>query len=74
MYKNRLTGPVFYEGKLTGSRYFELLEDTISDFVDDLPLSDLRNLWFQHDGAKISSVQQYPRDSFQRQIIRLAVV
>ncbi|GBL91208.1 hypothetical protein AVEN_195104-1 [Araneus ventricosus] len=39
----------------------------------DLPLSDLRNVWFQHDGApphKVSSVQQYIRVTFQQQVIR----
>ncbi|GBN46849.1 hypothetical protein AVEN_127572-1 [Araneus ventricosus] len=39
---------------------------------EDLPLSDLRNVWFQHDGApphKVSSVQQYNRDIFQQQVI-----
>ncbi|GBN40147.1 hypothetical protein AVEN_89911-1, partial [Araneus ventricosus] len=38
----------------------------------DLPLSDLRNVWFQHDGApphKVSSVQQYIRDTFLQQVI-----
>ncbi|GBM16818.1 hypothetical protein AVEN_9401-2-1, partial [Araneus ventricosus] len=38
----------------------------------DLPLSDLRNVRFQHDGApshKVSSVQQYIRDTFQQQVI-----
>ncbi|GBN60593.1 hypothetical protein AVEN_226786-1 [Araneus ventricosus] len=40
--------------------------------LDDLPLSDLRNIWFQHDGSsphKVSSVQQYIRDTFQQQVI-----
>ena len=44
----------------------------MSDFVDDLLLIDPQNLWFQHDGApphKVSSVQQYLRDTFQQQII-----
>ncbi|GBL80567.1 hypothetical protein AVEN_225258-1 [Araneus ventricosus] len=39
---------------------------------DDLPLSDLRNVWFQHDGApphKVSNVQQDIRDTFQQQVI-----
>ncbi|GBL72830.1 hypothetical protein AVEN_128034-1 [Araneus ventricosus] len=39
---------------------------------EDLPLSNLRNVWFQHDGAplhKVSSVQQYIRDTFQQQVI-----
>ncbi|GBL92631.1 hypothetical protein AVEN_123802-1 [Araneus ventricosus] len=47
-------------------------EDVISDFLEDLPLSDLRNVWFQHDGApphEISSVRQYIRDTFQQQVI-----
>ena len=60
MYKNRLIGPVFYEGKLTRFRYLELLEDAICDFVDVLLLSDLRNLWLQHNDAplhQLSSVQ-----------------
>ncbi|GBM10245.1 hypothetical protein AVEN_177507-2-1, partial [Araneus ventricosus] len=38
----------------------------------DLLLSVLRNVWFQHDGAsphKVSSVQQYIRDTFQQQVI-----
>ncbi|GBM76752.1 hypothetical protein AVEN_86325-1 [Araneus ventricosus] len=44
----------------------------MTDFLEDLPLSDLRNVWFQHDGApphKVSSVQQYIRDTFQQQVI-----
>ncbi|GBM96437.1 hypothetical protein AVEN_133802-1 [Araneus ventricosus] len=48
------------------------MKDLISDFLKDLPLSDLRNVWFQHDGAaphKVSSVQQYIRDTFQQQVI-----
>ncbi|GBN33443.1 hypothetical protein AVEN_130226-1 [Araneus ventricosus] len=43
-----------------------------SYFLEDLPLSDLRNVWSQHDGApphKVSSVEQYIRDTFQQQII-----
>ncbi|GBN28156.1 hypothetical protein AVEN_218069-1 [Araneus ventricosus] len=39
---------------------------------EDLPLSDLQNVWFEHDGAplhKVSSVQQYIWDTFQQQVI-----
>ena len=62
IYKNRLVVKVFYESKLMGSGYLELLEYAKPDFVEDLPLNDLWNLWLQHDGAlshKILSVQQY---------------
>ncbi|GBN42850.1 hypothetical protein AVEN_191909-1 [Araneus ventricosus] len=41
-------------------------------YSEDLPLSDLRNVWFQHDGTpshKVSSVQRYIRDTFQQQVI-----
>ncbi|GBM79325.1 hypothetical protein AVEN_104866-1 [Araneus ventricosus] len=50
----------------------EKKEDVISDFLEDLPLDDPRNVWFQHDGApphKVSCVQQYIRDTFQQQVI-----
>ncbi|GBO11153.1 hypothetical protein AVEN_189374-1 [Araneus ventricosus] len=38
----------------------------------DLLLSDLWNVWFQHDGTplhKVSNIQQYTRDTFQQQVI-----
>ncbi|GBN33764.1 hypothetical protein AVEN_212373-1 [Araneus ventricosus] len=50
----------------------EKKKEVISDFLEDLPLNDLRNVWFQHDGAppqKVSSVQQYIRDAFQQHVI-----
>ncbi|GBL88159.1 hypothetical protein AVEN_117760-1 [Araneus ventricosus] len=50
----------------------EKRKDVISDFLEDLPLSDLRNVWFQHYGAppyKVSIVHQYIRDTFQQQVI-----
>ncbi|GBO45408.1 hypothetical protein AVEN_253867-1 [Araneus ventricosus] len=48
------------------------MKDVISDFLEDLTLSDLRNVGFQHEDApphKVSSVQQYIRDTFQQQVI-----
>ncbi|GBM08318.1 hypothetical protein AVEN_101443-1 [Araneus ventricosus] len=56
----------------TTSGIKEKREEEITDFLEDLPLSDLRNVWFQHDGApphKVSSVQQYIGDTFQQQVI-----
>ncbi|GBN90227.1 hypothetical protein AVEN_72423-1, partial [Araneus ventricosus] len=46
-------------------------EDVISDFLEDLPLSDLRNVWFQHVAPphKVSSAQQYIQNTFQQQVI-----
>ncbi|GBM03913.1 hypothetical protein AVEN_185408-1 [Araneus ventricosus] len=68
IFNDRFIGPVFYEGTLTGQRYLELLQDVIIDFLENLPLHQLRNVWFQHDGAppyKISNVKQYLMEIFQ---------
>ncbi|GBN64629.1 hypothetical protein AVEN_257003-1 [Araneus ventricosus] len=51
IFNDRLIGPVFYERTLTGQWYLELLQDVTIDFVENLPLHQLRNVWFQHDGA-----------------------
>ncbi|GBO38407.1 hypothetical protein AVEN_77648-1 [Araneus ventricosus] len=72
IFNDRLIGQVFYKGTLTGQRYFELLQDVITDFVENLPLHQLRNVWFQHDGApphKISNVKQYLMETVQNQVI-----
>ncbi|GBL75402.1 hypothetical protein AVEN_194594-1 [Araneus ventricosus] len=68
----RLIGSVSYEGTLTGQWYLEILQDVITDFVENLPLHQLRNVWFQYDGApqhKISNVKQYLMEIFQNQVI-----
>ncbi|GBN15388.1 hypothetical protein AVEN_122839-1 [Araneus ventricosus] len=67
-----LIGPVFYKGTLTEQRYLELLQDVITDFVENLPLHQLRNVWFQHYGApahKISNVKQYLMETIQNPVI-----
>ncbi|GBM86938.1 hypothetical protein AVEN_129022-1 [Araneus ventricosus] len=69
---DRLIGAVFYEGMLRGQRYLELLHDVITEFVENIPLHQLRNVWFQHDGApqhKISNVKHYLMETFQNQVI-----
>ena len=53
---------LFYDSKSTGLRYFKLLQDVKSDFVENLLLLNFRNLCFQNDGApvyKISPVKQF---------------
>ena len=72
IWKNRLVGPVFYEGTLTGQRYLQLLQDNIPEFLEDIPLAELCTIWFQHDGAaphKIASVQRFLQDCFGKRII-----
>ncbi|GBM07348.1 hypothetical protein AVEN_187887-1 [Araneus ventricosus] len=72
IFNDRLIGPVFYEGTLMGQWHLELLQDVITDFVENLPLHQLRNVWFQHDGTpphKISNVKQYLMETLQNQVI-----
>ena len=60
-YNNTLIGLTFHDGTFTGARYFQLLQNVITNFAKNLPLINLRNLWFQHDGApdhKTSPVKQ----------------
>ncbi|GFV80763.1 hypothetical protein TNCV_4619241 [Trichonephila clavipes] len=48
-----------------------------NSIYENLPLSDLRNTWVEHDDApphKISCVTQFVRNTFQQQVIRRADV
>lgn len=51
MYKSQILGPVFLPLRLNGPSYLQLLNSTIEGIVDEMPLADRRNAWFQHDGA-----------------------
>lgn len=50
---NRILGPYFIEGRLTGGTYLDMLRTVISDFMDDVPLALVhhRDFYFQQDGA-----------------------
>lgn len=51
--KNKIIGPIFIDGTLTGPKYFEMLENTIEDLVEEVPVCYHRNFYFQHDGAPL---------------------
>lgn len=46
-----LIGPVFLPARLTGEVYRNFLEETLPDFLDDVPLATRIAMWFMHDGA-----------------------
>lgn len=72
IWKDQLIGPVFYDGSLDGPKYLQLLMDVLPDFIEDVPLSLLSALWFQHDGApphKPNTVRQFLNNTFGPQII-----
>jgi hypothetical protein len=52
LHGNKILGPVFFDGTLTGQRYCDMiLNDTVEEFMDEQPLSTASKMWFQHDGA-----------------------
>ena len=72
VYNNKLTGTIFYAGILTGAQYLQLRQNVMLNFLENLPVFYLRNVWFQHDGApdhKTSPVKQHLVIEFGNQII-----
>lgn len=51
LWRNRLLGPIIFQGNLTSQRYLDMIRYQILDFFDDEPLEVLRHLWWQQDGA-----------------------
>lgn len=46
-----IVGPIFYEGTLTSERYFQILTNDLEDLLDNIPLAEVNNIWYQQDGA-----------------------
>lgn len=68
----QIVGPIFYDGTLTGDRYLHLLQNTVVDWYEELPLRHACRVWFQHDGApphKASNVRAYLATEIGQQII-----
>lgn len=51
IYKDRLVGPFFFRNNINGDRYLQFLNNQLSDFLDELPINELRKIWYQQDGA-----------------------
>lgn len=52
---NRVLGPIFFNGNLTGPRFYNFLNNEISDILDNLPRQE--GLIWQMDGAPPHNVQ-----------------
>lgn len=48
---DRFIGPFFINGTLNQHRYHQLLSEDVENFLDELPLAELHELYFQQDGA-----------------------
>lgn len=47
----RIIGPHFIEGRLTGANYQQLLREVVEAQLEEVPLTYLASLYYQHDGA-----------------------
>lgn len=59
---NKILGPYFIDGRLTGGSYLDMLRNVVSEFMDDVPLVNYRDFYYQHDGAPphyAASVRDY---------------
>ncbi|KAJ8913800.1 hypothetical protein NQ315_002706 [Exocentrus adspersus] len=69
---NRIIGPILFQGHLTGARYLGFLQNEIEEHLNNLPLADLRRIYFQHDGApphNAREVLNYLIDQFNNKVI-----
>lgn len=48
---DKILGPYFIQGHLTGGTYLEMLRSVITDFVEDVPIAYLRDFYYQQDSA-----------------------
>lgn len=72
IWKDLLLEPMVYDGTSYGQRYFQLLQNIIPNFIDDIPLSASRYFCFIHGGALVHhpvAMWSFIKDSFGEQII-----
>lgn len=58
---DRILGPIIFEGHLTGERYLNFLQNEIDQFIDNLPLANYADIFFQQDGAPPHNTREVTR-------------
>lgn len=48
---SNIIGPILLEERLTGQEYLRLLRENMGEFLEDVPLAERNNIFFQQDGA-----------------------
>lgn len=64
----RMLGPIFFYGNLTGERYLNFLQNEIEALMDNVPLANVVGVFFQQDGApphNVRLVSEYLNRRFQ---------
>lgn len=70
MVNSQILGPIFLDGSLSGERYLQLLQNEVSDLLEDLFLPP--NLWYMHDGCPAHNyrlAREFLHNSFAGQVI-----
>lgn len=51
IHQGKILGPEFLHSRMNGESYLGLLTGPIANILAEVPLAQLRGMWFQHDGA-----------------------
>lgn len=51
--QNRIIGPYFFDGNINGQNFLEFLNNQLTDEIDEMPLAERVNLYFQLDGCSV---------------------
>ena len=65
---NRISGPYFFRGTLTGVRYLQFIRDILPELLEELEIDTRRQMWLQQDGAPCyfhRIVRNYLNDKFE---------
>lgn len=74
---NKIIGPIFFNGSLTGARYLSFLRDSIDNLLDDIPLNEIRDIIWQQDGApchNVIGVRQFLNNNYREWIGKYGTV
>ena len=75
--RNKIIGPIFFEGALNGQRYNQLPNSQIDEIITKFPLNVARNFVWQHDGApghSVLPVREFLNQNYQTWIGRGGVI
>lgn len=64
-----IIGPYILPQTLTGNGYYHFLTEILPDLLEDIPLSQIQGIWYQHDGCPAHTTrdvrgyldEEYPR-------------
>ena len=58
IFGTRIIVPSIYHETQTSERYRNSLENHLEEALDDLPIAEVQNCWFQQDGAPVHNSRE----------------